>query len=76
MLRREPTLIQIDQDCVKDVKAFLLAKATKEAAETDGMVLDVIDGTAFPRTPFNAVEDDKKKRAVLTRNQRVLGIAD
>ncbi|KAG8810990.1 hypothetical protein FRC17_002672, partial [Serendipita sp. 399] len=63
MLRRDPTLIQVDQDCVKDVKAFLLAKARKEVAETDGMVLDLIDGTSAPRNPFNAVEDDKKKRA-------------
>ncbi len=71
MLRREPTLIQIDQNAIKEVKAALEPKD----AENDSMVVDGADSSPAPKQPYNAVEEDKKRRALLTRNQR-MGIAD
>ena len=71
MLRREPTLIQIDQNAIKEVKAALEPKD----AENDSMLVDGADGSPAQKQPYNAVEEDKKRRALLTRNQR-MGIAD
>ncbi|CAG7854724.1 SubName: Full=Uncharacterized protein {ECO:0000313/EMBL:CCA66375.1} [Serendipita indica DSM 11827] len=73
MLRRDPTLIQIDQSAVKEVKAALDAKLQESSmVEDDSMLLDASDAT---RKPYNAVEEEKKRKAALSRNQR-MGIAD
>lgn len=74
MIRRNPTLIPIDQGAVEEVKAFLENK--KKAGlgageENDSMLLDAGDGSPVPTQPFNVVEEDKKKKATLTRNQRM-----
>jgi hypothetical protein len=74
MIRRNPTLIPIDQGAVEEVKALLESK--KKAGpvageENDSMLLDPGDGSPVPKQPFNAVEEDKKKKAMLTRNQRM-----
>ena len=73
MLRRDPTLIQIDQSAVKEVKAALEAKLQDSStAEDDSMLVDASDAT---KKPYNAVEEDKKRKTALSRNQR-MGIAD
>jgi len=75
MIRRNPTLIPIDQSAVEEVRAALLARKTAPASaggETDdSMVLDARDGSPMPKLPFNAVEEEKKRKAMLTRNQRM-----
>jgi hypothetical protein len=73
MIRRNPTLIPIDQGAVEEVRAFLenKKKAGPVAGEEDSMLLDAGDGSPVSKQPFNAIEEDKRKKAMLTRNQRM-----
>lgn len=72
MIRRNPTLIPIDQSAVEEVKAALLArKNAPQGGDEDSMLLDANDGSPIAKQPFNAVEEEKKRKAVLTRNQRM-----
>ena len=77
MLRRNPTLIPIDQSAVEEVKAALLARknAPAQGGEEDSMLLDANDGSPISKQPFNALEEEKKRKAALTRNRR-MGIDD
>ncbi|KIM26908.1 hypothetical protein M408DRAFT_71927 [Serendipita vermifera MAFF 305830] len=70
MLRRNPTLIPIDQSAVEEVKAALLAKKYGTVSD-DPMLLDAADGNSANKQSFNAVEEEKKRKAMLTRNQRM-----
>jgi len=73
MIRRNPTLIPIDQSAVEEVKAFLESRKRAPVAteENDSMLLDAGDGSPAPKQPYNAVEEEKKRKALLTRNQRM-----
>lgn len=73
MLRRNPTLIQIDQNAIKEVKASLEAK--NGTTEGDSMLVDANEEYSTSKQPYNLVEEEKKRRAMLTRNQR-MGLAD
>jgi hypothetical protein len=77
MLRRDPTLIQIDQNAVKEVQAALKAKAEAEGTggQEDSMLVDAADDSIAPKQPYNIVEEQKKRLAAMSRNQR-MGIAD
>lgn len=81
MLRRNPTLIQIDQEAVKEVKAALETRgggeSGREREENDSMLIDPDSPgkQAQAQGPYNAIEEDKKRRAAMTQAQR-MGIAD
>ncbi|PVG00375.1 hypothetical protein CPB86DRAFT_701418 [Serendipita vermifera] len=77
MLRRDPTLIQIDQNAVKEVQAALKAKAEAEgtSGQEDSMLVDATDDSIAAKQPYNVVEEQKKRLAAMSRNQR-MGIAD
>lgn len=83
MLRRDPTLIQIDQEAVKEVKAALEGRE-ESGGDTgndanDSMLVDVDSpgkqAQGQGQGPYNAIEEDKKRRAAMTQAQR-MGIAD
>jgi hypothetical protein len=74
MLRRDPTLIQIDQNAVKEVQAALKAKA-EAGGQEDSMLVDAAGDSIASKQPYNVVEEQKKRLAAMSRNQR-MGIAD
>ncbi|KAF8520424.1 hypothetical protein BU17DRAFT_46497 [Hysterangium stoloniferum] len=67
MIRRNPTLIPLEDADVSDVKEFVARRklAAAEQATRDGKKKEEKKG------PFVAVEDAKRKREALTKEERV-----
>lgn len=79
MLRRDPTIISLDQTALKELKDAIEAKHQQRKAEqSDSMSLDGGETSTSSKLvpiPFNALENAKVQKSTMTTAQR-LGLAD
>ncbi|KZV74434.1 hypothetical protein PENSPDRAFT_749376 [Peniophora sp. CONT] len=70
MIRRQPTLITMSDNDVQAVRNIVAQKKAAAAAAAGGKGKD-----AAPPAPYHAVEEQKKQREAMSRDER-LGLAN
>ncbi|OBZ68271.1 hypothetical protein A0H81_11767 [Grifola frondosa] len=72
MIRRNPTLIALNDTDVQQVRSAIAKRKTKTLAAKPGA--STTEAIVHPTTllqPFVAVEDSKRKREAMTRDERL-----
>ncbi|TFK93743.1 hypothetical protein K466DRAFT_537421 [Polyporus arcularius HHB13444] len=73
MIRRPPTLIQMTDGDVQQVRTALMRQKAEKLAAQQGVPLTPAQATAAdtPAQPYHHVEEQKRKREAMTKDERL-----